>query len=94
MKKRSVIKIENFLLTNTATLGVFALSFICCWAVPVQSFIDARKAAKNNPARFGVAYAQSYDMHINELAEKPIQTYEKYREQGKLRLKKFETKHR
>ena len=94
MKKRSVIKIENFLLTNAATLGVFALSFICSWAIPVHSFVDAHKAAKENPRRFGAVYANSYNTRVTELAEKPIKTYEKYYELGKQRLKEFDKKQR
>ena len=89
MKRRSVIKIENFLLTNAATLGVFAWAFISCWAIPVHSFIDARKVAKKNPRRFGVAYSESYNERVTELAERPIKTYVKYHDLGKQRLKKI-----
>ncbi len=92
MKKRSIIKIENVLLTNMATLGVFAWSFIRCWAIPVHSFIDARKVAKKNPRRFGAAYSNSYNERVTELAEKPIKTYVKYHELGKQRLKKISEK--
>ena len=94
MKKRSVIKIENFLLTNAATLGVFAWAFISCWAIPVRSLIDAHKVAKENPRRFGAAYSNSYNERVTELAEKPIRTYAKYYELGKQRLKKFDRKQR
>ena len=89
MKRRSVIKIENFLITNTATLGVFAWSFIRCWAIPVRSLVDARRAARGNPRRFGVAYSTSYNDRVTELAEKPIKTYAKYYALGKQRLKKL-----
>ena len=94
MKRRSVIKIENFLLTNAATLGVFALSFICSWAIPVHSFVDARKATKENPRRFGAVYSNSYNARVSELAEKPLRTYVKCRERGKQRLKEFDKKQR
>ena len=94
MKRRSVIKIENFLLTNAATLGVFALSFICSWAIPVRSLIRAHKATKDNPRRFGVTYANTYNEQVSELAEKPLKTYVKYHEQGKQRLKEFDKKQR
>ena len=94
MKRRSVIKIENFLLTNAATLGVFALSFICSWAIPVHSFVDAHKATKDNPRRFGAVYSNSYNARVSELAEKPLRTYVKCRERGKQRLKEFDRKQR
>ncbi len=87
-----MIKIENFLLTNAATLGVFAWAFISCWAIPVRSLIDAHKVAKENPRRFGAAYSNSYNARVSELAEKPLKTYVKYHELGKQRLKKIREK--
>ena len=91
MKKRSIIKVENFLLTSGATAGAAFWAFLSSWVVvPVRSVRDARSAAKKLDCKFDDVFPDAYASNVYRLAQKPFAAYYNAKQRGQERLEKLD----
>ena len=92
MKKRSIVKLENFLFVSSATIGVSVLVFVCGFAAPVVSAIKTRRIIKNTTEGFCETFPYVYCDDIQTLTSVPFSAYQAFKRCGAQRLKKFDSK--
>ena len=91
MKKRSVIKLENFLLISTKMLGISAWSIVASWfVIPVRTVRDARDVAKKSNRKFNQCVDEAYNDNVLRFAQIPFSVYESAKLQANKRLKDFD----
>ena len=93
MKKRSVIKLENFLLVSTKTTGAAAFALLTFWfVIPIRSVRDAYGASKNLSRSFYDAFPDVYNSNVYRFAMIPFSVYEKAKSRAEQRLHDFDAK--
>lgn len=93
MKKRSIIKLENFLLISTKTLGASIGAFIASWVViPVRATRDARAISQKTSRSFMDCFSCAYDENVYRIAQVPMDAYISAKIRAEQRLKEFDAK--
>ena len=93
MKKRSLIKLENFLMISGKTTGAMILAFLGCWVViPVRSIRDARGVSKELNRKFVDCFSSVYDENVLRFSQIPSRAYEDAKRKAKIRLQEYDAK--
>lgn len=93
MKKRSTIRLENFLLISGKTLGATIWAFLASWVVvPVRSVRDARIVSRKLARPFAECFADIYDENVCRHAQVPMNAYIAAKLRAEQRLKEFDSK--
>jgi len=93
MKNRSIIKLENFLLISTKTLGASALAFLASWfVVPVRAVRDARGVSRELSRSFFDVFPDIYNENVYHITQIPLDAYTSAKIRAEQRLQEFDAK--